>query len=112
MNHKINSAPRPTAATPTPRPATTCGTDDAEAGWYFVYQVKSTGSCGGLIGTPWIGGDTAKVEVEFRNGIRPASAWCVPSRARLSVVPENGHWYYTCTLSPAGNDQVYAQWRW
>ena len=104
-------APRPTA-TPTPRPATTCGTDDAEAGWYFVYQVRSAGSCGGLIGTPWIGGDTAKVEVEFRNGIRPASAWCVPSRARLSVVPENGHWYYTCTLSPAGNEQVYAQWRW
>ena len=111
MNHKINSAPRPTA-TPTPRPATTCGTDDAEAGWYFVYQVKSTGSCGGLIGTPWIGGDTAKVEVEFRNGIRPASAWCVPARAQLTMVPENGHWYYTCALTPAGNDQVYAQWRW
>lgn len=96
---------------PSPQPSV-CGTDDAEAGWYFVYQVGSPGLCGGLIGTPWIGGDTAKVEVEFRNGIRPASAWCVPSRARLSIVPENGHWYYTCTLSPAGNDQVYAQWRW
>ncbi len=96
---------------PSPQPSV-CGTDDAEAGWYFVYQVGSSGLCGGLIGTPWIGGDTAKVEVEFRNGIRPASAWCVPSRARLSIVPENGHWYYTCTLSPAGNDQVYAQWRW
>ena len=107
----VTPAPRPTA-TPTPRPATTCGTDDAEAGWYFVYQVQSAGSCGGLIGTPWIGGDTAKVEVEFRNGIRPASAWCVPARAQLTMVPENGHWYYTCTLSPAGNEQVYAQWRW
>ena len=104
-------APRPTT-TPTPRPATACGTDDAEAGWYFVYQVTSTGSCGGLIGTPWIGGDTAKVEVEFRNGIRPASAWCVPGRAKLTIVTENGHWYYTCALTPAGNEQVYAQWRW
>ncbi|GAK50683.1 hypothetical protein U14_01916 [Candidatus Moduliflexus flocculans] len=98
--------------TSTPQPHKICSTDDAEAGWYFVYSVGVSGACGGLIGTPWIGGDTAKVEVEFRNHLRPTNAWCVPSNAKLSIVPENGNWYYTCTLSPAGNDQVYVQWRW
>ena len=44
--------------------------------------------------------------------INLANAECVPGRAQLTIVPENGHWYYTCALTPAGNDQVYAQWRW
>ncbi len=111
--------PKPTAtptplpnATPTPSPHTTCSTDDAEAGWYFVYSVRSVGSCGGVIGTPWIGGDKAMVEVEFTNGIKPNSFQCAPANARLSVVPENGHWYYTCTLEPAGSEEVWARWKW
>ena len=104
--------PTPPPNEPQPNPEINCMTADAEAGEYFVYSVPSAGSCGGVIGTPGIGGDKALVEVEFIKGIRPKNFQCVPTRARLSVVPENDNWYYTCTLEPAGAEQVWARWQW